>query len=100
LLDDKLRQSLERTFRLLKIAHPYQDIHRVNIALTSKDLRARAKRGRISRYVAAPTRPALAAPAVPGSEDTCRMPNEWLAQRRCCSWLRRGHALKRSIAQD
>jgi hypothetical protein len=42
LLDDKLRQSLERTFRLLKIAHPYQDIHRVNIALTSKDLRARA----------------------------------------------------------
>jgi ATP:ADP antiporter, AAA family len=42
LLDDKLRQSLERTFRLLKIAHPYQDIHRVNVALTSKDLRAHA----------------------------------------------------------
>ena len=42
LLEDKLRQALERTFRLLKIAHPYQDIHRVNVALTSKDLRARA----------------------------------------------------------
>jgi AAA family ATP:ADP antiporter len=42
LLEDKLRQSLERTFRLLKIAHPSQDIHRVNVALTSKDLRARA----------------------------------------------------------
>jgi hypothetical protein len=42
LLNDKLRQSLERTFRLLKIAHPYQDIHRVNVALTSKDLRAHA----------------------------------------------------------
>jgi hypothetical protein len=42
LLEDKLRQALERVFRLLKIAHPDQDIHRVNVALTSKDLRARA----------------------------------------------------------
>jgi AAA family ATP:ADP antiporter len=42
LLDDKLRQSLERVFRLLKIAHPQQSIHRVHVALTSKDLRARA----------------------------------------------------------
>lgn len=42
LLEDKLRQSLERAFRLLKIAHPQRDIHRVNIALGSKDLRARA----------------------------------------------------------
>ena len=42
LLDDKLRQSLERVFRLLKIAHPRQSIHRVHVALLSKDLRARA----------------------------------------------------------
>ena len=42
LLDDKLRQSLERVFRLLKIAHPSQSIHRVHVALTSRDLRARA----------------------------------------------------------
>jgi HEAT repeat protein len=42
LLDDKLRQSLERVFRLLKIAHPHQSIHRVHVALTSTDLRARA----------------------------------------------------------
>ncbi len=42
LLDDKLRQSLERTFRLLKIAHPRDDIHRVQIATVSKDTRARA----------------------------------------------------------
>jgi AAA family ATP:ADP antiporter len=42
LLDDKLRQSLERTFRLLKIAHPHDDIRRVQIASQSKDSRARA----------------------------------------------------------
>jgi ATP:ADP antiporter, AAA family len=42
LLDDKLRQSLERVFRLLKIAHPRLSIHRVYVALVSKDLRARA----------------------------------------------------------
>jgi len=42
LLDDKLRQSIERVFRLLKIAHPSQSIHRVHVALVSKDLRARA----------------------------------------------------------
>jgi AAA family ATP:ADP antiporter len=45
LLDDKLRQSLERTFRLLKIAHPRDDIHRVQIASQSKDSRARANAG-------------------------------------------------------
>jgi AAA family ATP:ADP antiporter len=45
LLDDKLRQSLERTFRLLKIAHPRDDIHRVQIASESKDSRARANAG-------------------------------------------------------
>jgi ATP:ADP antiporter, AAA family len=45
LLDDKLRQSLERTFRLLKIAHPRDDIHRVQIAAQSKDSRARANAG-------------------------------------------------------
>lgn len=45
LLDDKLRQSLERTFRLLKIAHPNDDIHRVQIAAQSRDGRARANAG-------------------------------------------------------
>jgi AAA family ATP:ADP antiporter len=42
LLDDKLRQSLERTFRLLKIAHVREDIHTVNTAALSSDKRARA----------------------------------------------------------
>jgi HEAT repeat protein len=42
LLDDKLRQSLERSFRLLKIAHPKESIHRVHISLVSKDPRAHA----------------------------------------------------------
>jgi AAA family ATP:ADP antiporter len=42
LLDDKLRQSLERAFRVLKIAHPKEDIHRVYLACLSKDRRARA----------------------------------------------------------
>lgn len=45
LLDDKLRQSLERTFRLLKIAHPRDDFHRVQIATQSTDSRARANAG-------------------------------------------------------
>ncbi|HEY8041910.1 MAG TPA: hypothetical protein VIF15_19030 [Polyangiaceae bacterium] len=42
LLDDKLRQSVERAFRLLKIAHPVEDIHRVHVATLSRDQRARA----------------------------------------------------------
>jgi AAA family ATP:ADP antiporter len=45
LLDDKLRQSLERAFRLLKIAHPREDIRRVHAAALSTDLRARANAG-------------------------------------------------------
>jgi hypothetical protein len=45
LLDDKLRQSLERTFRLLKLAHPRDDLHRVQIAIQSSDGRARANAG-------------------------------------------------------
>jgi AAA family ATP:ADP antiporter len=45
LLDDKLRHSIERAFRLLKIAHPTEDIHRVQIACLSNDLRARANAG-------------------------------------------------------
>jgi AAA family ATP:ADP antiporter len=45
LVDDKLRQSLERTFRLLSIAHPRDDIHRVQIATQSRDSRARANAG-------------------------------------------------------
>jgi AAA family ATP:ADP antiporter len=42
LLDDKLRQSIERVFRLLKIAHPKEDIHRVYLACIGIDKRARA----------------------------------------------------------
>jgi HEAT repeat protein len=42
LLDDKLRQSLDRVFRLLQVAHPRQDIRRVRIAALSGDRRARA----------------------------------------------------------
>jgi hypothetical protein len=42
LIDDKLRQSLERAFRLLKIAHPKEDIHRVYLAMIGPDKRARA----------------------------------------------------------
>jgi AAA family ATP:ADP antiporter len=42
LLDDKLRQSLERTFRLLQIANPRQDIRGIQMASQSRDARARA----------------------------------------------------------
>jgi AAA family ATP:ADP antiporter len=42
LVDDKLRQSVERAFRLLKIAHPKEDIHRVYLACLSSDRRARS----------------------------------------------------------
>lgn len=42
LLDDKLRQSLDRCFRLLKIAHPREDIHRVHVASLSNDPYAKA----------------------------------------------------------
>jgi hypothetical protein len=42
LLDDKVRQSVERVFRLLKLAHPKEDIHRVYLACLGTDKRARA----------------------------------------------------------
>jgi HEAT repeat protein len=42
LVDDKRRQSLERVFRLLKIAHPKEDIRRVYLACIGADKRARA----------------------------------------------------------
>ena len=42
LLDDKIRQALERTFRLLKIANPKEDIHRIYLACIGTDKRARA----------------------------------------------------------
>src|SRR4029077_13072653 len=45
LLDDKLRQSMERAFRLLKAAHKREDIHRVYAAALSRDPRARANAG-------------------------------------------------------
>ncbi len=42
LFDDKVRQALERAFRLLKIAHLKEDIHRVYLATMSHDKRERA----------------------------------------------------------
>ena len=42
MLNDKLRQSLERAFRLIKIAHPHEDIHGVHDAFLSGDKRVRA----------------------------------------------------------
>jgi HEAT repeat protein len=42
LLDDKLRQSLQRAFRLLRIANPREDLHRVHNAYLSDNRRARA----------------------------------------------------------
>jgi hypothetical protein len=45
LLDDKLGQSLERAFRLLKIALPREDLHRVQQAALSSDKHARANAG-------------------------------------------------------
>jgi AAA family ATP:ADP antiporter len=45
LIADKLRQSMERAFRLLKIAHKREDIHRVHTAAMSSDRRARASAG-------------------------------------------------------
>jgi len=45
LLGDKLEQSLERTFRLLKLVFPREDLHRVHRALVSSDKHARANAG-------------------------------------------------------
>lgn len=45
LLGDKLRQSLDRAFRLLKIAHHREAIHRVYLACLSGDAYARANAG-------------------------------------------------------
>jgi ATP:ADP antiporter, AAA family len=45
LLGDKQRQSLERAFRLLKIAHKREDIHRVHIAAMSNDRRVLSNAG-------------------------------------------------------
>jgi AAA family ATP:ADP antiporter len=45
LLADKQSQALERAFRLLKIAHRREDIHRVHSAAKSKDRRARSNAG-------------------------------------------------------
>jgi hypothetical protein len=42
LLDDKIRLSLARVFRLLKVAYPAEDLHRVHTASLSDDKRARA----------------------------------------------------------
>jgi hypothetical protein len=45
LIADKLRQAMERAFRLLKIAHMREDIHRVHTAALSSDKRDRASAG-------------------------------------------------------
>lgn len=45
LLQDKLHQSLDRAFRLLKIAHPAEDFHRVYLASVSKDPYVKANAG-------------------------------------------------------
>ncbi|MDF2695499.1 MAG: translocase, partial [Labilithrix sp.] len=45
LLQNKEDQALERAFRLLKIAHKREDIHRVHTAAISKDKRARSNAG-------------------------------------------------------
>jgi AAA family ATP:ADP antiporter len=45
LLADKQAQSLERAFRLLKIANRREDIHRVHTAAKSSDRRARSNAG-------------------------------------------------------
>jgi hypothetical protein len=45
LVEDKLDQSMERAFRLLKVAHRREDIHRVHRAALSDDARARANAG-------------------------------------------------------
>jgi ATP:ADP antiporter, AAA family len=42
MLKDKSRQSLERVFRLLKIAYPDEDIHRAHVAYWAADKRMRA----------------------------------------------------------
>jgi ATP:ADP antiporter, AAA family len=42
LLDDKVKQSLERAFRFLQIAHPREEIERVLTASRSPDRRVRA----------------------------------------------------------
>jgi ATP/ADP translocase len=45
LLDDKLRQTQERAFHLLKIAHPKEDLRRLYLAHLSSDKRARGQAG-------------------------------------------------------
>lgn len=45
LMENKRTQSLERAFRLLKIAHKREDIHRVHNAATSRDKRVRSNAG-------------------------------------------------------
>jgi AAA family ATP:ADP antiporter len=47
LLDDKLNQSLERALRLLAIARPREDFHRLRLACRSKDPYTRANAGEL-----------------------------------------------------
>ena len=42
MLDDKLRQSVDRAFRLLEIAYPHENIHHVRLLCFSGDAYARA----------------------------------------------------------
>ena len=45
MLDDKLRHSLERAFRLLEVAHPHSDIHHAYLGALSQDRYMRANAG-------------------------------------------------------
>ena len=57
LLADKQAQSLERAFRLLKIANRREDIHRVHSAARSNDRRARSNAGEfLDTLLAGPSR--------------------------------------------
>ncbi len=47
LLEDKMHQALERTFLLLKTAHPREDVRRIHVASLSSDKVARANAGEL-----------------------------------------------------
>lgn len=61
LLEAKLQQALERTFRLLKIAYPREDLHRVHQACLSHDRHERAYAAEILDVVLRKRNPRLRA---------------------------------------
>jgi len=90
LLDDKLRQSLERTFRLLKIAHPRDDFHRVQIATS------RPTAGPVRMPASSSTRRCAGVISEPSGSCSsswptiCPSSTAWRAARRCFIRRRRG----------